>query len=102
MYRASGDEALGTMEDLWQRVFATKSLEWRYEGERRLLIQTDLDDGSPIFLNYDRSAVREVVLGERMPAFYRQRLMAVLEEHHPGIPITTARRAHRSYSVVVD
>ena len=100
MYETSGAEALGIMQDLWQRVFATKPMEWRYEGERRLLIQTDRKDESPLFWKYDRKAIREVILGERMPAAYKQRLTEVLEEQYPGVPVTTARRAHGSYTVV--
>lgn len=102
MYEASGTEALVTMRDLWQRVFATKPLEWRYEGERRLLVQTDLADEAPLLWRYGREAVREVILGERMPQAYRQRLMVVLGEHYPGAVVTTAVRARNSYSVRID
>lgn len=100
MYETSGAEALGKMQDLWQRVFASKPVEWRYEGERRLLIQTDREDEAPLLWKYDRKAVREVILGERMSEAYKQRLMKVLEDQYPGVPVTTARRAQGSYSVV--
>jgi len=101
-YEASGAEALGTMRDMWQRVFATKPVQWCYEGERRLLIQTDREDDAPLLWQYDRGAVREVILGERMPETYRQRLMAVLEKHYPEVPITTAGRARDCYSIRID
>jgi len=101
MYETSGAEALGMMQDLWQRVFATKPVEWRYEGERRLLIQTGGEDKSPLFWKYDREAIREIILGERMPEAYRRRLTSVVEEHYPRVPVMTARRAQGSYSVVV-
>jgi len=100
-YKEAGAQAVETMRDLWQRVFATKPWEWRYEGERRLLIQTDKVDAAPLLWTYEREAVREVILGERMSENYRARVLSVLEEHYPGVPVTTARRAQNSYAVVV-
>lgn len=101
-YEEAGAEAVETMRDLWQRVFATKPQEWRYEGERRLLIQTDKVDAAPLLWTYEREAVREVILGERMSEDYRARVLSVLEKLHPGVPVTTARRAQNSYAVVVN
>lgn len=99
MYEASGAEALRTMRDMWQRVFATKPVQWSYEGERRLLVQTDREDDAPLLWRYDRRAVREVIFGERMPENFRQRLMKVLKEHYPEVPVTTAGRARDCYSI---
>lgn len=102
MYSEAGAEAFETMRDLWQRVFATKPVEWQYEGERRLLIHTDRKDDAPLLWRYDRKAVKEVVLGERMPEAYRQRLVALLQKHYPDVPVATAARARNSYSVTIN
>src|SRR3546814_3535564 len=45
MYEESGEQALRTMREIWQQVFATKPAEWKYERERRLLVQTDREIG---------------------------------------------------------
>lgn len=101
MYEESGAEALSTMREIWQHVFATKPAEWRYERERRLLVQTDTDDTSPLLRAYDRAAVREVIVGERMPDKYRTRLTAVMREHYPNAPVKTASRADGVYSLSI-
>jgi hypothetical protein len=102
MYEDSGAEALRTMREIWQHVFATKPSEWRYERERRLLVQTDLDDTRPLRRAYDRAAVREVIVGERMPEDYRARLIAVMREHYPDAPVRTASRAEGVYSLSIN
>lgn len=101
MYKEAGAEALGTMRGIWQHVFATKPAEWRYERERRLLVQTDRSDTAPVLRAYDRAAVREIILGERMPEEYRMRVLAVMQEHYPAARVRTANRAESAYRLSI-
>jgi hypothetical protein len=102
MFEKSGAEALRTMQNIWQHVFATKPVEWKYEQERRLLVQTDRTDAEPIFRSFDRGAIREVILGERMPEEYRVRLLAAVRQHYPDAVIRTAYRAQTAYSLTIE
>jgi hypothetical protein len=102
MYEKSGAEALRTMRDIWQHVFATKPAEWRYERERRLLVPTDRTDTTPVFRNYPREAIKTVILGERMLDDYRSQVLALMKESYPGVPVRTARRAQGVYTLVID
>ena len=52
MYGESGAAALQTMRKIWQQVFATKPTAWKYERERRLLLQTNRTDIKPIGKRY--------------------------------------------------
>jgi hypothetical protein len=101
MYEESGAEARRTMREIWQHVFATKPAEWRYERERRLLVQTDRTDTAPICLGYERDAIHEVILGERMPEEYRACLLAVIQERYPHAAVRTAHRAEGSYTLTI-
>ncbi len=102
MYKESSEEALRTMREIWQQVFATKPGEWKYERERRLLVQTDRKDGAPILRHYQPDAIGEVILGERMPEEYRTKLLGVMRERYPDTPVRTARRATGAYSIVIE
>lgn len=102
IYEESGAKALKTMRDIWQQVFATKPAEWGYERERRLLVQTDKSDNTPLLRSYPREAVRAVIVGERMPEAYRAELLAMLEKKYAGVPVKTARRAQSAYTLVID
>ncbi|HEY0959456.1 MAG TPA: DUF2971 domain-containing protein [Novosphingobium sp.] len=99
MHEQSGEEALRTMREIWQQVFATKPVEWQYERERRLLMQTDRTDTAPILRPFGRECVRELIIGERMPADFRNRLLALMIEHYPEARIMTARRAEGAYTL---
>ena len=102
MYEESGAEALRTMREIWQHVFATKPAEWKYERERRLLVQTDKSDMTPILQSYDRGSIKEVILGERMPEDYRARVLAIMGNRYPDVPVKTARRADGVYTLIID
>ena len=102
IYEEAGAEALKTIRDIWQQVFATKPAEWRYERERRLLIQTEKSDHTPLVRRYPREAVSAVIVGERMPEAYKAELLDVLEKNYTDIPVRTARRAQSTYALVID
>lgn len=101
MYEQSGKEALQTMREIWQHVFATKPAEWMYERERRLLVQTDKADETPILLSYPPDAIKEVIFGERMPEDYKSRLLALMRDRYPHANVKTARRSHGAYTLTI-
>lgn len=102
IYQRAGKTAVNQMKEILQRVFACKPLEWEYERERRLLIDTDRADTKPLLLTYPRHAIKEIILGERMPKEYQSQIMSILERNYGNIPIRVARRAQESYSLVID
>jgi hypothetical protein len=102
IYEQAGAEAVDQMRDIWQQVFAVKPTDWAYERERRLLVQTHLLDTKPIRRPYPRKAVKEVIMGERMHDDYRQRMLAVLQQNHPDVPVRTARRAEGRYAILIE
>jgi len=101
-YEQARAEAVAQMREIWQQVFAVKPIDWKYEGERRLLVQTQRTDSEPIQQPYPLEAIKEVILGERMHDEYRQRILDVLQKNHPGVPVRTAYRAHSLYAISID
>ena len=101
-YKVVSDDALKRMRLMWQMVFATKPREWKYERERRLLIHSDRTDSKPIFLDYPPSAVREIVLGERMEASFRNQLLEIVGRRFPNASVRTARRSQSNYSLTFE
>ncbi|MCY4558093.1 MAG: DUF2971 domain-containing protein [Chloroflexi bacterium] len=102
LYQQAGAEAQRQMREIWQLVFAAKPAEWEYERERRLLVQTDRGDAFPIERTYPLKAVGEIVIGERMPHDFHNRLLLVLQQHYSEVPIRTARRAQGLYALTID
>lgn len=102
MYEESGAEAIRLMREIWQHVFATKPAEWKYERERRLLVQTAATDIAPVLRKYDRNAVREIIVGERMPDDFRTRLLAIVRKHYAHADVKTARRTNGAYTLTIE
>ena len=101
-YQDAADTALKHMHEMWQHAFAAKPTEWRYEKERRLLVDADGDDRKPLLRPYPRKAVKEIIVGERMPAGYLTRLTAIARKQFRGMPIRTARRSSDRYSLIIE
>ncbi len=100
-YQEAADTALAHMKETWQQVFGTKPLDWKYENERRLLLQTDLVGEEPFLRSYPAEAVREIIYGERMPPAYLARLQTVVREAYGNIPIRMARRSNDAYALII-
>ncbi|RYG97956.1 MAG: DUF2971 domain-containing protein [Alphaproteobacteria bacterium] len=102
IYKQEAKAALSHMHRLWQHAFAAKPLEWQYERERRLLVQTWEDDKAAILRPYPKEAVRGITIGERMPPAYRERLLAIVHKVCGAIPVRTARRASDQYTLIIE
>jgi hypothetical protein len=72
------------------------------ERERRLPLQTDRQDFLPILQPYAETAIKEIVLGEKMPIAYRERIAAIVNAKYPETPIRIASRCRDSYSLSIE
>ncbi|QKV20054.1 DUF2971 domain-containing protein [Oricola thermophila] len=98
-YKEAGAEAVKTMHEIWRNAFGAKPVEWSYERERRLLVQTNRTDDLPILRKYPPKAIKMIVVGERMPHDYRCRLEEVLSNRYTHAPILTAKRSSSHYQL---
>ncbi len=101
MYEEAGAEAVRMMHDIWRHAFGTKPSEWGYERERRLLVQSGRKDELPILRKYPFEAIKQVVVGERMPLEYRHRLEIVLSKTCGDVPVATASRSSSTYCLEI-
>jgi hypothetical protein len=102
VYRDDAAAALRHMHEMWQHAFAAKPVEWRYEKERRLLVNTDMDGRQAMLRPYPKKAVREIVVGERMPPAYLARLTDIVKKQFGEIPVRTARRPSDRYTLIIE
>jgi hypothetical protein len=95
------DEAMQLMMSMRQRVFASKPFDWKYEKEKRLLIRAPGGGRDPLFLSYPASAVKHVIVGERMPAQYRAQLEQLIRANYGAVPILEAKRSDLTYAITI-
>jgi hypothetical protein len=75
---------------------ATKSVEWSYENEFRIMC---LDKSN--FHNYSVESLKEIIIGEKMPASQKKLLLATVRASHPEIIVKEARLKPNSYSLEI-
>ncbi|PZR83910.1 MAG: hypothetical protein DI537_34080 [Stutzerimonas stutzeri] len=96
-YEQAADVAIANLRRIWQHAFASKTLQWQYERERRLLLPSRAEGHQPLMLCYPKAAIRQIVVGERMPESYLEQIRVVAS----GIPIRTARRCADLFQLVI-
>lgn len=101
-YQEAADTALSHLREMWQQAFGTKPLAWKYENERRLIVNTDLTGEEPLLRSYPKEAVKEIIYGERMPADYLARLRTAVKDTYGDIPLRMARRSDSSYTLIIE
>jgi hypothetical protein len=101
-YRECAEEAFRLMTTIWRHAFAAKPLDWKYERERRLLIRTEQRDNLPIFYHYPQSAIKEIILGERIGPEYRAQILELAAQHYPDAQILSARTVADGYSLTIE
>jgi hypothetical protein len=101
-YQEAAAAALKHMREMWQHAFAAKPVEWHYEKERRLLLDSNVNDRRPLLRSYPKEAVREIIIGERMPPTYLEKLMEIVKEQFGEIPVRTARRSSIQYRLNIE
>lgn len=76
----------------------TKSVEWSYEAEWRVLIRHDLLDENHLVL-FPSQAVKEIVLGCRCSADTRERVTRIATTSMQHLQVFVAEIDHRSFSL---
>lgn len=100
-YRECADEAMLLMKQIWMHAFAAKPIEWSYEQELRMLIRTDDRGDKPILHSYATDAVREIIVGDRMPTDFRDGLLQVIAEFE-HIDLFQTVQSAQSYSLGIE
>lgn len=89
-------------QEIMQMVFATKPIDWSYEAERRLLVQASTDAHDPLLHPYPNTALREVLIGERMSVTFRDRLGAIISKTYPDVSVRTVKRSPSKFRLEIE
>lgn len=66
------------------------------------MVQTVRADLCPILRHYPCDAIKEVVLGERMPGDYRLEALTVMKQTYSGVPVKPAQRAQGIHILLIN
>ncbi|ABG41258.1 hypothetical protein Patl_2747 [Paraglaciecola sp. T6c] len=91
-----GSEGSDNFVQAVTETIATKSTEWDYENELRIM---SLDKSN--FHHYASETLKEVVIGEKMPSTQRKLLIDTLKATYPDVIIKEAKLQTESYSLEI-
>lgn len=100
-YQKVEREAHALMVSIWENAFAAKPMQWAYEQEKRLLLRIPDGGTAPTFLRYPPAAIKEVIVGERMPSTFKSDVEKSLASADVPISVGTAARMTEAYEVRV-
>lgn len=102
MYKEYLDTVYLKNREIYQKMLATKSIEWQYEEELRLIMQTSCIDKSGVNLKYPIQSLKCIIIGEKMPNSQREALMNIVHLKSKTIKFKIARRILGQFEVIID
>jgi hypothetical protein len=88
--------------EIYQKMLATKPLDWKYENEVRLICPAKFPDEKGEFLKYPPEAIKRVIFGEKMPKKQRDTLICMLEKHSSPVILSEALRVEGTFHIVIN
>ena len=95
------DKAVDYMTDFYSKMLASKPLQWQYEKEVRLIFHSKRVETEGEFYNYPQSAIKAIVIGEKMSEQDRNKIYEILKQKEVKIPVRVAKRDKNSYNVSI-
>lgn len=101
-YKHGLNKSIDHSNEIFEKMLATKPLDWMYEEELRIIFQSSYEKHQGQFLNYPQQAIKSVIFGEKMPEKEKNALRVLFELHSYPIEFKLAKREKRSFNVVVE
>ncbi len=94
-------------DDLYRRIIRTKSLDWAYEDEYRVIVAWAACDKrhtsgrEMFFLPFAKDAVREIIIGCRASDDAKKEIMEIAESEYPRAELLEARRHPTDFRIEI-
>lgn len=87
--------------EIYQKMLATKSIEWQYEEELRIILQTENINNNEVFLKYPVKSIKCIIVGEKMSISQRETLKKIVQLKSFDIKFKIATRVPGRFEVIV-
>jgi hypothetical protein len=99
LYESGIKDAHDQIQELYQKMLATKPIAWSYEEELRLIDCSQREDSLGITLPYPVSAIKSVVFGEKISRDHEQAIVEIVSQMSASIELKRAVRVTGSFDV---
>lgn len=103
LYEAGVKDASYRLGEIYQKMLATKPVQWSYEEELRLIDFAPRTGQSGTLMFYPESAIKSVIFGEKMTRDHQQLVQDILHAKALVVPIKKAVRGDGNFNIhIVD
>jgi hypothetical protein len=100
-YKEEQLKSINEANHIFEKILATKPLEWAYEEEIRLISQTFNNENQDNLFNYPPQAVKSVIFGEKMPTRQQDALRYIFEASDYPVSFKKASRDNNSFKILI-
>ena len=102
MYKTYLDDVYFKNREIYQKMLATKSIEWQYEEELRIILQTENLDKHGVFFKYPIQSLKSIIIGEKMPISQRETILNIVRSKSLHIKLKIATRIPGQFGVTIN
>lgn len=101
MYKEYLDSTNLKNREIYQKMLAYKSIEWSYEEELRIILQTNNTEKTGLFMKYPTKSLKSIIIGEKMPERQKQALISIIKMKSNHIKLKTASGIDGQFNVEI-
>jgi len=101
MYSKYLNEVYLKNSEIYQKMLATKSLEWRYEEELRIILHIESKSNLGTFMKYPEKSLKSIIIGERMPKKQQQTIIKIVKAEPNNIILKKASIIDGQFNVEI-
>ncbi|MBB5266970.1 DUF2971 domain-containing protein [Algibacter amylolyticus] len=90
IYNDSLDTVYKRSNVIHQKMLATKSIEWSYEEELRIILHSKNNNNLGVFMKYPKKSLKSIIIGQKMPVKQQQTIMKIIKAKRNKILIKKA------------
>lgn len=103
LYEAGVKDASYRLGEIYQKMLATKPVQWSYEEELRLIDFAPRTGQSGTLMFYPENAIKSVIFGEKMTRDHQQLVQGILHAKALVVPLKKAVRGDGNFNIhIVD
>lgn len=86
---------------IYQKMLATKSIEWSYEEELRIILHSESNNNVGVFMKYPTKSLKSIIIGEKMPEKQKETIMKLVKSQRNNIILKKASIIEGQFNVKI-
>lgn len=99
LYQVGINKSYDKIQEIYQKMLATKPVVWRYEEEIRMIDCSPRENLFGVTMTYPVSAIKSIIFGEKISRNHEEVIVEILSRKLPSVKFKKAVRVDGSFDV---